>query len=153
MKRFQFQLQPVLNFKQQGLDALMVELSAIQAQVAAQENRRSAAYQRLADFDAEYAAKRAEGLTIIEAMECQSCQQVLEVRAKREDEELRRLQAEEDSKREEVVEARKETHSLERLKEFRQTEYNTAAAKEAEKMLDDLTASRRAAGRLSAQAG
>ena len=78
---------------------------------------------------------------------------MLEVRAKREDEELRRLQAEEDSKREEVVEARKETHSLERLKEFRQTEYNTAAAKEAEKALDDLTASRRAAGRLSAQAG
>lgn len=153
MKRFQFQLQPVLNYKQQGLDALMVELSGIQARVAAQENRRSAAYQRLADFDAEYAAKKERGLTVIEAMECQSCQQVLEVRAKREDEMLRQLREEEDSKRREVVEARKETHSLERLKEFRQTEYDAAARKEAEKTLDDLTASRHSALRLQAQAG
>ena len=143
MKRFQFQLEPVLSFKQQGLDALMVELSAIQASVVAQENRRSAAYQRLAAFDAEYAEKKAQGLTILEALECQSCQQVLALRARREDEELQRLQKQEEDKREEVVEARKETHSLERLKEFRQTEYNAAAAKEEEKMLDDLTASRR----------
>ena len=40
MKQFRFQLEPVLHFKQQGLDALMTELTEIQARVAAQENRR-----------------------------------------------------------------------------------------------------------------
>lgn len=145
MKRFQFQLEPVLNFKQQGLDALMVELSAIQAQVAAQENRRSAAYQKLAEFDEEYASRRSEGLTVVEALEYQSCQQVLEQRARKEHEELLRLQREAERKRGEVVEARKETHSLERLKEVRQTEHRAAEQKAEEKDLDDLTASRRTA--------
>ena len=59
MQRFQFRLEPVLNFKQQGLDALMIELSAIQASVVAQENRRSAAYARLAEYDAESVRKSA----------------------------------------------------------------------------------------------
>lgn len=150
MKRFQFQLEPVLNFKQQGLDALMVELSAIQASVAAQENRRSAAYQRLADYDAESVRRNAEGLSVIEALERQSCQQVLARRARNEDDELARLRREAEKKRAEIVEARKETHSLERLREVRQSEFNAALAKAEEKELDDLTAARRAAAATAA---
>ena len=145
MKRFQFRLEPVLNYKQQGLDALMTELAVIQAQVAAQENQRAAAYQRLEAFDREYTERKASGLTVLEALECQSCQDVLERRAKREDEELQRLLRKEEQKRSEVVEARMETHSLERLRETRKSEYNMALAKEEEKSLDDLTAARRAA--------
>ena len=145
MKRFQFQLEPVLNFKQQGLDALMVELSAIQASVAAQENKRSAAYQTLADYDAESVRKKAEGMSVLEALERQSCQQVLARRARNEDDELARLRGEAEKKRAEIVEARKETHSLERLREVRQTECNAALAKAEEKELDDLTAARHSA--------
>jgi len=144
LKRFQFQLEPVLNFKQQGLDALMVELSAIQASVAAQENKRSAAYQTLADYDAESVRKNAEGMSVLEALERQSCQQVLARRARNEDDELARLRREAEKKRAEIVEARKETHSLERLREVRQSEFNAALAKAEEKELDDLTAARRA---------
>ena len=145
MKRFQFQLEPVLSFKQQGLDALMVELSAIQANVVAQENKRSAAYARLAEYDAESVRKNAEGLTVIEAMERQSCQQVLARRARQEDAELERLRREAEKKRAEIVEARKETHSLEKLRETRKNEFNAAMAKAEEKELDDLTAARRSA--------
>ena len=145
MKRFQFQLEPVLSFKQQGLDALMVELSAIQASVVAQENKRSAAYQKLADYDAESVRKNAEGLTVIEAMERQSCQQVLARRARQEDAELERLRREAEKKRAEIVEARKETHSLEKLRETRKNEFNAAMAKAEEKELDALTAARRSA--------
>lgn len=150
MKRFQFQLEPVLNFKQQGLDALMVELSAIQASVAAQENKRSAAYQTLADYDAESVRKKAEGMSVLEALERQSCQQVLARRARNEDDELARLRGEAEKKRAEIVEARKETHSLERLREVRQSEFNAALAKAEEKELDDLTAARRSAAATAA---
>ncbi|MBQ9521244.1 MAG: flagellar export protein FliJ [Oscillospiraceae bacterium] len=150
MKRFQFQLEPVLNFKQQGLDALMIELSAIQASVAAQENKRSAAYQLLADYDAESVRKNAEGMSVIEALERQSCQQVLARRARNEDDELARLRREAEKKRDEIVEARKETHSLERLREVRQSEFNAALAKAEEKELDDLTAARRASAATAA---
>lgn len=150
MKRFQFQLEPVLNFKQQGLDALMAELSAIQASVVAQENKRSAAYQLLADYDAESVRKNAEGMSVIEAMERQSCQQVLAKRARHEDAELERLRREAERKREEIAEARKETHSLERLKEARKNEFNAELAKAEEKELDDLTAARRSAAATAA---
>ena len=145
MKRFQFQLQPVLNYKQQGLDALMTELAAIQARVSEQETKRDRAYRQLSEYDEECAARKAEGMTVVEALQRQSCQQVLERRAKQENETLLRLRKEAEEKRDEVVEARKETHSLERLREIRLDEYNTANAKAEEKALDDLTAARRAA--------
>ena len=128
----------------------MVELSAIQASVAAQENKRSAAYKTLADYDAESVRKKAEGMSVLEALERQSCQQVLARRARNEDDELARLRGEAEKKRAEIVEARKETHSLERLREVRQTEFNAALAKAEEKELDDLTAARRSAAATAA---
>ena len=144
MKRFQFQLEPVLNYKLQALDSLLIELNTLQAQVRAQEKVRDEADAVLAAYEAEYAEKKTQGLTILEAMECQSCQQVLDRRARQEKEKLLRLQKQAESKRREVVEARKETRSLEKLREVRLSEYDTAAAKAEEKNLDDLTAARRA---------
>ena len=144
MKRFRFQLEPVLDFKQQGLDSLMNELAAIQAQVLAQEQTLEEATTRLSDYDAEYTRKKEEGLTAIEAMECQSCQLVLEQRVRRALEDLMLLRQKEDKKRDQVVAARIETHTLERLREVRKGEHDAAAAKAEEKELDDLTAARRA---------
>lgn len=144
MKKFQFQLQPVLNFKQQTLDALMTELSEAQMVAAAQERVRDEAFARLAAYDAEFAEKRAEGFTNLEALEYEAGQQVLERRARQEQRLLEQRQRELEAKRQQVVEARQETHAIEKLKEIRRSEYDYAAAKEDEKALDDLTAARRA---------
>ena len=144
MKRFQFQLEPVLNYKEQTLDSLLIELGTLQAQVRAQEKIREEADARLSEYEAEYAEKKEQGLTVLEAMECQSCQQVLDRRARQEKEKLVRLQKQAESKRRQVVEARRETLSLEKLREIRRTEYDKAAAKEEEKILDDLVATKRA---------
>ena len=142
MKRFRFQLEPVLDFKTQTLDALLIELDVLQGRVMAQEYQCDEAHRKVAEYNTEYTRRKAEGMTILEAMECESCQQVLQRRARQEDEKLLRLRKLEDAKRNEVVEARKETHSLEKLKEMRRTEYDKAVVKEEEKTLDDLTASR-----------
>jgi len=136
-------LEPVLNFKQQRLDSLMVELGAIQARVRAQEGLLNEAVQRLREYDAECSRKKEEGMTVLEALECQSCQQVLEQRVRREEAELSRLRHLLEQKRSDVVEARKETHTLEKLREIRHGEYETAIQKAEEKSLDDLTAARR----------
>ena len=144
MKKFQFQLQPVLNFKQQTLDTLMTELSEAQMVAAAQERVRDEAFARLAAYDAEFAEKRAEGFTNLEALEYEAGQQVLERRARQEQRLLEQRQRELEAKRQQVVEARQETHAIEKLKEIRRSEYDYAAAKEDEKALDDLTAARRA---------
>ena len=143
MKRFRFQLEPVLDFKTQALDALLIELDVLQGRVMAQEYQCDEAHRKVTEYNTEYTRRKAEGMTILEAMECESCQQVLQRRARQEDEKLLHLQKLEDAKRNEVVEARKETHSLEKLKEMRRTEYDKAIVKEEEKTLDDLTASRR----------
>ena len=45
MKRFHFQLEPVLGYKLQVLDTQMIELGSIQAEVRRQEECRDAAQQ------------------------------------------------------------------------------------------------------------
>ena len=144
MKRFRFQLESVLDYKQQTLDALMTELSEAQMVAAAQEAARDEAAGRLAAYDAEFAEKRAAGFTNLEAVEYEAGQRVLEQRLQREQKLLEQRQRELEAKRQEVVEARQETHAIEKLKEIRRGEYDYAAAKEDEKALDDLTAARRA---------
>lgn len=145
MKRFHFQLEPVLNYKHQVLDSLMNELSEAQMIAAAQEKVRDEAIARLAAYDAEFAEKRAMGFTNLEAVEYEAGQQVLEQRLQREERLLAQRRRELEAKRQQVVEARQETHAIERLKEIRRGEYDAAAAKADEKALDDLTAARRAA--------
>ena len=145
MKRFQFQLEPVLNYKQKALDVLMNELSEAQMVAAAQEKVRDEAIARLAAYDAEFAEKRAAGFTNLEAVEYEAGQQVLEQRLQHEEKLLAQRRRELEAKRQQVVEARQETHAIEKLKEIRRGEYDTAVAKAEEKALDDLTAARRVA--------
>jgi len=144
MKRFQFQLAPVLDYKQQVLDGLMAELGALQEKARRQEQRKEAARRRLADYDAEFAEKRSQGLSIVEAIEYEGCQEVLARELRRETLELEKALRKVEDKRRQVVQARQDTFSLEKLRDMRRKEYDSAVAKEEEKTLDDLTASRRA---------
>lgn len=144
MKRFQFQLQSVLDYKQRTLDELMVQLDRAQSRMAEQERKRDDARLRLAAYDAEFAEKRAEGFTNVEALEYEAGQRVLEQRLRREQSVLEQRRREFEAKREEVIEARQETRAIEKLKEIRRGEYDEALRKADEKMLDDLTAARRA---------
>ena len=145
MKRFYFQLEPVLNYKHQELDLLMSQLAEAQMVAAAQEKVRDDAIARLAAYDAEFAEKRETGFTNLEAVEYEAGQQVLEQRLQREEKLLAQRRRELEAKRQQVVQARQETHALERLKEIRRGEYDSAVAKADEKALDDLTAARRVA--------
>ena len=84
MKRFQFQLQSVLDFKQRTLDDLMVQLDQAQSRMMAQEYKRDQARENLASYDAAFAEKRAEGFTNVEALEYEAGQRVLEQRLRHE---------------------------------------------------------------------
>jgi len=143
MKRFQFQLEPVLNYKQQKLDALMVELGAAQAQVKMQEDVRDAVEHRMNLYSEEYEEEKSKGLTVLEAMKYQACLEALVRELRREEEKLKALRARAEEKRQEVVAARQDTFSLEKLREMRRAEYDSAVAKQEEKALDDLTIARR----------
>ena len=144
MKRFQFQLQSVLDFKQRTLDDLMVQLDQAQSRMVAQEYKRDQARELLTAYDAEFSEKRAAGFTNVEALEYEAGQRVLEQRLRHEQALLEQRQREFEAKREEVITARQETRAIEKLKELRRGEYDEALRKADEKMLDDLTAARRA---------
>jgi len=143
MKRFRFQLEPVLGYKQQALDSLMTELGAARERVRLQTEERDGAQRRAEDYDAECARRREEGMTVLEALECESCMRVLEHELQEEEAKLQELKKQEEAKRLQVIEARKEVFSLEKLKGIRRGEYDAALAKAEERILDDLTASKR----------
>lgn len=143
MKRFRFQLESVLDYKQQVLDSLMVELGALQERVRRQEQVRDAAWDSLAAYTAEYEEKKRTGMSVVEALERQSGQEYLARELEREEKELEARRTAAEAKRLEVVAARQDTFSLEKLKELRRKEYDAAVLKEEERSIDDLTASRR----------
>ncbi len=146
MKKFKFQLDTVLRYKTQVLDIRLAEHGTALAQVRRQETVLEQARQNLLDCEEEYRQKKAEGITIVEAMKYETGIEVLAKALKRELAKLRELQKVEEERRARLVEAKQETQSLEKLKDIKLGEYNSAIAKAEEKEIDDLVMARRSAG-------
>ena len=143
MKKFHFQLDTVLGYKQQVLDNRLVEHGAAVAQVTRQEAVLDDARNRRSDYEAEFEQKKTEGMTMFEALKYQHCMQALVNEVERETERLARLRRIEEEKRARVVESRVETKTLEKLKEIKLQDYNHAIQKDEERFIDDLTATKR----------
>ncbi len=143
MKKFRFQLDTVLGYKQQVLDNRLVEHGAAVAQVTKQEAVLADARTRMSNYENEFQQKQAEGMTMFEALKYQNCMQALIREVDRETEKLIHLRRIEEEKRARVVESRVETKTLEKLKEIKLQDYNKGVQKDEERFIDDLTATRR----------
>ena len=144
MKKFKFSLDSVLSYKQQVLDALKGEHAAILARVREQEEVLEAVWQEYRDCNEEYRQRKAEGITVMDAMFYQNGLRVLEADIQRETERLEELQKQEEAKRQEVVDAKIDTSSLEKLKEHKLEDYNKAVQKSEEVLIDEFVSSARA---------
>ena len=144
MKKFKFSLDSVLSYKQQVLDALKGEHAAILAQVREQEGVLEAAWQDYRDCNEEYRQRKAEGLTVIDAMFYQNGLRALEADIERETQRLEELRVQEEKKRQEVVDAKIDTSSLEKLKDKKLDLYNKAVQKAEENLIDEFVSSARA---------
>lgn len=144
MKKFKFSLDSVLSYKQQVLDSLKGEHAAILAQVREQEDVLEAVWQEYRDCDAEYSRRKAEGITITDAMVYQNGLRVLERDIQRETDKLEELRRREEKKRQQVVDAKIDTSSIEKLKEHKLEDYNKAVQKDEEKLIDEFVSSARA---------
>ena len=91
MKKFQFSLESVLSYKQQVLDALKGEHADILAQVRAQEGVLERAWQEYRECNEEYSQRKAEGMTITDALVYQNGLRVLERNIQRETDKLEEL--------------------------------------------------------------
>ena len=144
MKKFKFALDSVLSYKQQVLDSLQGEHAAILAQVREQEDVLEAAWQEYRDCDAEYSQRKAEGITITDAMVYQNGLRVLERNIQRETDKLAELRKKEEAKRQEVVDAKIDTSSIEKLKDKKLELYNKEVAKSEDLLINEFVSSARA---------
>lgn len=150
MKKFKFSLDSVLSYKEQILESLQGEHAAILAQVREQEGVLEAVWQEYRDCDDEYRQRKAEGITIADAMFYQNGLRVLEADIQRETEKLEELKKQEEAKRQEVVDAKIDTSSIEKLKEKKLELYNKEVAKGEELLIDEFVSSARARASIGA---
>lgn len=150
MKKFKFSLDSVLSYKQQVLDALKGEHADILARVRAQEDVLEALWQGYRDCDAEYRRRKTEGITITDAMVYQNGLRVLEQEIQQETEKLEALRKKEEKKRQEVVDAKIDTSSIEKLREHKLEDYHKAEQKAEEVLIDEFVSSARARANIGA---
>lgn len=150
MKKFKFSLDSVLSYKQQVLDSLKGEHAAILAQVREQENVLEAVWQDYRDCNEEYRRRKQEGLTVADAMFYQNGLRALEAEIERETAKLEELRRKEEKKRRQVVDAKIDTSSIEKLKEHKLEDYNKAVQKAEENLIDEFVSSARARANIGA---
>ena len=150
MKKFKFALDTVLSYKQQVLGVLQGEYAEAMARVRAQEALLEECWQEYRTCNEEYREKAAEGLAITDALMYQSALRAAELEIQRETKRLEDLQAEAEKRREKMVEAKKETASIEKLREKKLDAYHKAEAKSEELFIEEFVSSTRAHAGVSA---
>ena len=143
MKKFHFSLETVLDSKQQILASLQAEHGAILAQVREQERlieELEAEYQQM---DGEFAQRKLEGIAILDAMKYEQYLRAMERQIQLALEDLAQLQKKEEAKRAEVVTAKQDTSSIEKLREKKLDHYKKAMQKNEEAMIDELVSTKR----------
>lgn len=143
MKKFKFSLDTVLSYKQQVLEALQGEHALALAAVREQEALLEQLWQTYRDYNAEYRRRAEEGLALTEALMYQSGLRAAEQEIQRQTEYLEELRAVEEEKREKVVEAKKDTSSIEKLREKKLDAYHKAEAKSEEAFIEEFVSTMR----------
>lgn len=144
MKKFRFSLETVLDYKQQALDSLRAEHAAILAQVRAQEEVIEGLEEEHRQADMDFTQRKLEGINIVDAMSYETYLRSLEQKLREENRKLERLRHMEEQKRTQVVEARKETATIEKLKEHKLDSYRKAEQKAEEQRIEEFVSTARA---------
>lgn len=146
MKKFKFSLDSVLSYKQQILDALQAEHGVIVARVRGKEEELEREWQEYHQCNQEFQQKMGLGLPVTDALMYQSRLRSMEREIQRTTQELDELKKIEEAKRAEVVEAKKESTSIEKLKDRKLREYHKEEAKGEERFIEEFVTMTRLAG-------
>ncbi len=144
MKKFRFSLETVLDYKNQALDALRAEHGAILARVRAQEQVIEGLETEHRQSDEDFTQRKLEGINIVDAMGYEIYLRSLENKLQEEYRKLEKLRRMEEQKRSQVVEARKETATIEKLKEHKLEDYRKAEQKDEEQRIEEFVSTTRA---------
>ncbi|WMI81436.1 flagellar export protein FliJ [Anaerotignum sp. MB30-C6] len=137
MKKFSFQLESVMNFKNQRLENKKAEHARTIAMVNAQNEKIDCLIEKFKCVNCEFNEKKMSGIAIIEAMEYSGFLYKLEVEIQQEKVHLEELKIKEEEKRAEVVEVKIETSTLEKLKEKKLEAYHKEVQKSEELYIEE----------------
>ena len=143
MKKFRFSLETVLEYKQQILDSLQAEHGAILARIRKQEEHIEALEAEYRHLSQEFNRRKAEGISILDALKYEQYLRAMERQIEEAHQLLRDLQKQEEAKRKEVVEAKKDTSSIEKLREKKLEVYTKAVQKSEENLIDEFVTTKR----------
>lgn len=137
MKKFNFPLDTVLNYKDQALDNLKSEHAQILAKVAEQERKIESLKKQQKAACIRYEEETRQGTTVSAMREYEGYITYMQQRIIAEQSVLRKLKLKEEKKRSEVVEARKEKVSIEKLKEKKLVQYNKEVQRSEELFIEE----------------
>lgn len=149
MKKFYFALDTVLRYKEQVLDGLKAEHARILAKVRECERVIEELEKRHRDCTEELRQNKMDGITIREIHTYENYLESLGLQIRQKREYLEQLRRKEEAKRNEVVEAKKETSSIDKLKEKKLEAYNKEVQKEEEQFIEEFVVTKRAMARLN----
>jgi flagellar FliJ protein len=137
MKKFTFQLETVMDYKNQKLESKRNEHGQAIAKVNKQKEKIAEIIKKYSDVNSEFNEKKQHGITIVEAMEYSVFLQKLDSQLKQEEVILGELKKIEEKKRSEVVEVKIETSTLEKLKEKKYEQYKKDVQKSEELFIEE----------------
>lgn len=149
MKKFSFKLEPVLKYKNDRLEMLRNEHAGIVRRIVQQEEKIGGLEKDRDTCAAEFNEKKMTGIIPVEAVNYQNYLNRQNLIIRREYHVLKRIREEEDKKKEEILEAKKESLTIERLKELNLEQYRKDVGKENEMFIEEFVSNSRAAERSS----
>ena len=138
MKKFQFNLDTVLHYKQQVMDERQNEYSAALLRAQKQEERLHEAENEYAELNLEFRRAESEGITVAEALRYENGLRFLEMNIRKEELLLEECRKKAEEKRQQLVAARQETSSLEKLKEKKLETHQKEAQKSEELFIEEM---------------
>lgn len=140
LKKFQFSLETMLGYQRQVLEAKQQEYATAQGVAMEQQAVVLSLEEQYRSFDDEFNRKKVEGMTIIDAVTSEGCLLALEKEIKKEEVKLKKLEVVAEEKRQEMILAKQDTSSAEKLREKKLEAYNKEVTKNEEAMIDELVA-------------
>lgn len=143
MKKFQFGLDRVLDYRQRILEGRQNEYATATRRVQEQQAKLDAVQERYQSLNNRFREEAATGITIADAMSYENGLRVLEREIARETQTLQRLEQEAKEKRQRMLQAYMDATVLERLKEKQRDAYEKEVQKRDEQFIEELVSAAR----------
>ena len=143
MKKFQFGLDRVLDYRQRILEGRQNEYATATRRVQEQQAKLDAVQERYQSLNNRFREEAAAGITIADAMSYENGLRVLEREIARETQTLQRLEQEAKEKRQRMLQAYMDATVLERLKEKQRDAYEKEVQKRDEQFIEELDSAAR----------